>query len=117
MHAIAIATNYKASHVKKNDDERGGNVSKRILKRISEEEIISEQETLHRSTEQHTSMIPGQGWVKAIFGGHDNNGYCDGTSMSTCARGPKNDCLLYGHNDGHGGKYIKLCFTFSYSGP
>lgn len=49
-------------------------------------------------------VIPGQGWTKTYFGDSVNNGYCDGTSTSMCGRSEQSDCLMYGHNDGHGGK-------------
>jgi hypothetical protein len=44
-------------------------------------------------------IIPGRGWQ--VEGWVDTNGFCDGSSMSTCARSPDATCLLSGHNDQH----------------
>jgi hypothetical protein len=53
-------------------------------------------------TPKDNSMIlePGQGNMLATCPGADG---CDGTIDSWCNRGPNNDCMLYGHNDGRNG--------------
>lgn len=111
VHAIAIATNYKAPVVERNDGE-GADIGRRQL--IEEGEAIFEIEDFFsmRDMEVHRQLggdggddevIPGQGWTKTYFGDSVNNGYCDGTSTSMCGRSEQSDCLMYGHNDGHGG--------------
>jgi hypothetical protein len=48
---------------------------------------------------QEDAVIPGRGWV--VTGWSLTDGYCDGSSMSTCGRNPGDQCLLYGTNDNH----------------
>ena len=44
-------------------------------------------------------IIPGRGWE--LSGWVHTNGFCDGSSMSTCSRAPSSTCLASGHNDQH----------------
>jgi hypothetical protein len=48
---------------------------------------------------QDDVIVPGRGWI--IDGWSKTDGYCDGSSMSTCGRAPGNACLLYAANDNH----------------
>ena len=45
------------------------------------------------------AITPGKGWM--VW--NHIPGFCDGSAQSTCNRGPKNTCLLAGHNDFPGG--------------
>ena len=47
-----------------------------------------------------SGLIPGKGWYVSTKNAPDN---CDGTWNSFCGWSTNNHCLLYGHNDDHGG--------------
>ena len=125
VHAIAIASNYKAPVFEGGGaDNEEADVGRRALRKATdmnerkEPSINSSVEVERKSKEVEKKssptdlqanrvlyddeVIPGQGWVKYGFG-DPNIGYCDGSTMSYCKRHSSNGCLLYGHNDSHGG--------------
>ena len=61
------------------------------------ENLVGETRSLEASKKEE--IIPGRGWE--MEGWMHTNGYCDGSSMSTCGRNPGSTCLALGHNDQH----------------
>lgn len=58
----------------------------------------------YETVKDHSVILkPGKGTSLHTYNGADR---CDGTIDSWCNRGPTNQCLMYGHNDGRNGLYI-----------
>ena len=125
VHAIAIATNYKAPVFEGGNgaDDEEADVGRRALRKTTHENeekepmgsLVGVERKLKEIGNKNPStafqanrvlydneVIPGQGWTKMGFA-IPSIGYCDGSTMSTCKRHKDSDCLLYGHNDSHGG--------------
>jgi len=111
VHAIAIATNYEAPQVV--DEEEGDDddsieeaedqrrlLSKSSLLVVDKEKVIEKQ--VEERKLDVDDIVPGEGWgISELF--EVPTGLCDGSLMSECHRHASNECLLYAHNDGHGG--------------
>eukprot|EP00558_Chaetoceros_sp_UNC1202_P010884 CAMPEP_0197243762 /NCGR_PEP_ID=MMETSP1429-20130617/9101_1 /TAXON_ID=49237 /ORGANISM="Chaetoceros sp., Strain UNC1202" /LENGTH=881 /DNA_ID=CAMNT_0042704027 /DNA_START=58 /DNA_END=2703 /DNA_ORIENTATION=- len=116
LHAIALVTTYSPAELDQSwvddDDEDAEEAenSRRMLRKaagvdrnLSEEKDIVETVNLENERERFTGaddeVVPGIGWGHEDAGGASQTGYCDGSATSTCIRGNKTDCFLYGHND------------------
>ena len=94
VHAIAIASTNKTK-----------TSQRRSLKSEKEDKGLKAKKTKDKSLNKNSrsksamAIVPGRGW--SLY--HHPAGFCDGSAQSECNRGPKNECLLYEHNDAHGG--------------
>lgn len=120
LHAIAIATTYKAPEYqfewtegpsKKSDDNPGDSRrylrdSKSILEEMNYEMPSLRQEDIEGMnfiSESNRALlsdniVPGVGWGILSPGAV---GFCDGSSQSLCYRNENMNCLLQGTNDSH----------------
>lgn len=78
------------------DENVGLNSPSRGVAKDALEKVRSNR---RRDSSTKEEIIPGRGWQ--VDGWIHTNGFCDGSSMSTCARSPDATCLLSGHNDQH----------------